>query len=155
MIRIFRAGAGLVLLLGSAMGLSVGCDSTGGKASFEDRVERDRESSLEELGQMLRVRKADATQPPATVTDLAKYEPGFPGGFKKVRSGGIVLMLGAPVEDGASETVLAFEKEAPESGGYVLLQDGTTVKKMTADEFQAATKAPGTPTAGQSGKKGA
>ncbi len=151
--RIVRAG--LALALGSPMVFAVGCGSSGGKASLADRIERDRQGSLGELGQMLRIRKADANKPPAKVTDLAKYEPGFPGGFQKVWRGEIVLMLGASVEDGASETILAFEKRAPEDGGYVLMQDGTTIEKLTADEFRAATKAPGTPTGEQArGKKG-
>lgn len=36
--------------------------------------------------------------------------------------------------------ILAYGKEVPESGGYVLLLD-RTVKKMTAEEFRAAPKA--------------
>ena len=36
--------------------------------------------------------------------------------------------------------VVAYEKDVPASGGYVLLTSGQ-VKKMTADEFQAAPKA--------------
>jgi len=32
-------------------------------------------------------------------------------------------------------------KTVPQQGGYVLLQDGKTIKKMTADEFNAASQA--------------
>jgi hypothetical protein len=147
--RVIRAG--LVLAIGSAMGLSIGCNSSGGKLSPEDKAEIARGRSMEEVGQMLRVRKADANRPPANLGDLARYQPGFPGGFGMVQGGDVVLMLGAPIEEGASDKVLAFEKKAPESGGYVLMQDGTTVKKMSADEFRAAPRAPGKPTTDKTG----
>jgi hypothetical protein len=149
--RLLRAG--LALAIGSAMGLAIGCDASGGGASPEGKVERFRESVLGEVGQMLRIREKDTSRPPSTVKDLAKYQPGFPSGFQKVQGGDVVLMLGAPVEDGASDKVLAFEKQAPDSGGYVLMQDGTTVKKMSAEEFQAAPKAAGTPTDRAAGKR--
>jgi hypothetical protein len=152
MIRFVRAG--LAVAIGSAMGLLTGCGSSSGNASFEERGELSRANSLGEIGQMLRVREADARRPAATLADLAKYEPGFPSGFRMASSGDAILMLGAPVEDGATENVLAFEKQAPESGGYVLMQDGTTVKKMSADEFRAAPSAPGTPTSGKEWRPG-
>ena len=43
-------------------------------------------------------------------------------------------------ETGKNEAVVAYEKDAPTNGGYVLLSAGS-VKKMTASEFAAAPKA--------------
>ena len=40
----------------------------------------------------------------------------------------------------ASTHVLAYERQGPEEGGAVLLQDGT-IKQMTAAELQAALQA--------------
>ena len=73
---------------------------------------------------------------------MTKYEKAFPLGCGKVKSGEIVLILrrAAPGR-GRSDKILAYEKQAPESGGHVLMQDGKTIKKMTADEFKAAKKA--------------
>ena len=38
---------------------------------------------------------------------------------------------------GSSNTILAYEKDAPEKGGMVAHGDGS-VKKLTADEFKKA-----------------
>ncbi len=136
---------GMALVLGSAIGLASGCGSSGGTNSPEDKVERFRASVLEEIGQMLRVREKDASRPATKVEDFAKYEAGFPAGYRRLSNGEVVLILGAPVEAGSAELVIAFETQVPESGGYVLMQDGTTVKKMSPEEFRAAAKASGTP----------
>ncbi len=42
-----------------------------------------------------------------------------------------------------ADAVLAYRKTVPEQGGQVLMQDGWTIKSMTADEFKAAPKAGG------------
>jgi hypothetical protein len=137
--------ASFALAIGSAMGLANGCGASGGAASPEVKVERFRETVFEEVGQMLRIREKDASRPPSSINDLAKYERGFPAGFRQVENGEVVLLLGAPVIEGSAEAVIAYEKNTPASGGYVLMQDGTTIKKMSSDEFRAASKAPGTP----------
>jgi hypothetical protein len=91
---------------------------------------------------MVEVARADAGgKAPAKLADLAKYAALCPVGYGEVKAGSVVLLFGAPIEEGASDTVLAYEKGAPESGGYVLMQDGKTIKKLTADEFKAAKKA--------------
>ena len=143
MVRIIRAG--LVLAIGPAIVLSSGCGTSSGPTTREGRLEVARAAAMEEVGKMLQLRKSEANRPPAQVNDLARYEPGFPVGFRRLNNGEIVVMLGAPVEEGSSESVLAYEKQAPESGGYVLMQDGKTVKELSSEEFRAAARAPGTP----------
>ncbi len=144
MARVVRVG--LALVLGSAVGLSSGCDSTPKAAAPEDRKENVQQTSFDEVKQMLELRKGDAPGKSITkVADFAKYEKLLPNGLYKLKSGEIVFLFGAPVQEGGTDTILAYEKQAPESGGYVLMQDGTTVKKLTAEEFKAAKKAPGTP----------
>lgn len=54
----------------------------------------------------------------------------------------IVYVWGAPLKPGG-QAVIAYVTEAPQSGGEVLIEDGT-VKAMTAAEFAAAPKAAGT-----------
>jgi hypothetical protein len=55
-----------------------------------------------------------------------------------------VVLWGTPLkgegQTGKDEEVLAYQKEVPAQGGYVLLSAGT-VKKMSASEFQSAPKA--------------
>ena len=60
-----------------------------------------------------------------------------------LKSGDLVVQWGAPLsaEGASSDTVLAYVKTVPEQGGYVLMQDGKSIKKMTADEFKNAPKA--------------
>ena len=59
----------------------------------------------------------------------------------------MLVYWGAGLSDGpdAASTVLAYQKDVPEKGGEVLMQDGTP-KKMTADEFKAARKPEGATT---------
>ena len=52
----------------------------------------------------------------------------------------VVFVYGVSLKDmtqGSSNTVLAYEKDAPEKGGLVAYGDGS-VKKLTADEFKKA-----------------
>jgi hypothetical protein len=133
----------LAVAVGSAMAFGAGCNSTGEVGTSSDsKADRVQEMSLAQLGELLHLREQDAGRPAEKAVDLAKYEKAFPVAFGRVKAGEIVV-LAAPIEAAATDQVLAYEKQAAESGGYVLLRDGTTVKKMTADEFKAAQKAPG------------
>ena len=52
----------------------------------------------------------------------------------------VVFVYGVTLKDmieGSSNTILAFEKDAPEKGGMVAYGDGS-VKKLTADQFKKA-----------------
>ncbi|MBV9122829.1 MAG: hypothetical protein JO112_05700 [Planctomycetes bacterium] len=65
---------------------------------------------------------------------------------KGIADGKYVVFWGADlqkiVKAGAeSETILAYEKDTPTSGGLVAMADSHTVKGMTAAEFQKAPKA--------------
>jgi hypothetical protein len=60
--------------------------------------------------------------------------------LETMKSGQIVFIFGVSIKeltDGASNTVIAYEKDAPTKGGYVAYGD-TSVKKLTADEFKKA-----------------
>jgi hypothetical protein len=143
MFHVVRAGPALVL--GALVGLSAGCGSGGRAPSVpSDPQEAFQQNNMLELGELLQTLQRDEGKPPSSLADLARREVGWPGGYKQVKDGNIVLLWGAPTREGATDTVLAYEKKAPESGGYVLMQDGKTVKRMTADEFKAAPKVPGT-----------
>lgn len=65
----------------------------------------------------------------------------YPNAERMVASGEIVVQWGAPLAP--AEAVLAYVRTVPEQGGSVLLQDGETVKTVTAADFKNARKAPG------------
>jgi hypothetical protein len=140
MLRIVLVGFTLTTVVLS----SAGCGSSGGGGSFEAAPDNGERYALVEVGEILRNRKLDTTTPPRNQADIARYENAGPTAFNKIQKGEIVVRWGANPQDGTADHVLAYEKQTPQSGGFVLMQDGTTVKKMTPQEFQAAPKA-GTP----------
>jgi hypothetical protein len=51
-------------------------------------------------------------------------------------------MRRGPIPEGqTSSAILAYIKTVPDRGGNVLMEDGRTIKKLTAEEFRAAPKA--------------
>jgi hypothetical protein len=128
------AGACLVATL---MWLGAGC---GGGASHGTGVEPPRQQiALSEVGEMYRLYVNEHRRPPQRGKDVAPYAPAFSHGSMAVQNGDVVVSWGANLGPG-SNAVLAHEKAVPKDGGMVLLQDGETVKPMTAQEFQAAPK---------------
>jgi hypothetical protein len=83
--------------------------------------------------------------PPATVDDLATFDPNVKIVTDGVKSGKYKLYLGVSIiklPEGASNTVLGYHADAPVSGGPVLMADGFC-KTMTPTEFAAAPKPAG------------
>lgn len=76
---------------------------------------------------------------------LKVHGQAYPNAERMVKSGELVVQWGAPLtpQGTAADAVLAYVKSVPEQGGSVLLQDGETIKTVTADEFKNAPKAPG------------
>jgi hypothetical protein len=63
--------------------------------------------------------------------------------YEAVEAGQIVVFWGADparAPGGASNTVLAYDKDVPEKGGVVVMLSGTP-GNMTAEEFKKAPKA--------------
>jgi hypothetical protein len=131
----------LCFTLTTLLGFAAGCSSSGGGGSFEAAPDNGERYALVEVGEILRNRMLDSTNPPRSQADIARYENAGPTAFNKIQKGEIVVLWGANPQAGASDKVLAYEKQTPQSGGFVLMQDGTTVKKMSPQEFQAAPKA--------------
>ena len=99
------------------------------------------QTALGEVGTLYRTFLDEAKRPPKNLKDLTKYGPAFPFGFDWLSRGDLVTYWGVDLKDSETATVLAYEKKAPAQGGYVLMQDGKTVKMMTPEEFKAAPKA--------------
>lgn len=122
------------------VGLLAGCQ--GAKSSNSgDPQDAFRRGAFSEVGELLTIYSQENSKPPTKVEDLKKYQVGWPGGYNEIRSGEIIIVWSALVNASATDKVLAYQKATPESGGLVLMQDGATVRSMTADEFKAAPKA--------------
>ncbi len=96
--------------------------------------------ALQEIGQMYSSYIDEFKRPPRAGKDLMRYAPAFSHGSMAIQNQDVVLFGGINLEPGAT-AVLAYQKVVPKTGGMVLLQDGETVKAMTAQEFQVASKA--------------
>ncbi len=77
---------------------------------------------------------------PEKPDDLAPFIENDKRLLEAMKSGQIVFIFGVSIKemtDGASNTVLAYEKDAPTKGGIVAYGDWM-VKKQSADEFKKA-----------------
>lgn len=95
---------------------------------------------LTSLLQLLKAFESEKKAAPSKIADVEKVEPVFPGAYIALVQGNIVYSWGKSLTATGSDIVLAHEKKVAESGGFVLMQDGT-VKEMTASEFGSAKKA--------------
>jgi hypothetical protein len=120
-----------------AFGLLAGCSSQRkGEAPAVFTV-------LQDVNDLLRAAEGTAGRPPSKLADVDRHQAMFSRGYAAVKSGDVVVLWGAVLkgesEVGKDEAVVAYEKNVPTAGGYVLLSAGT-VKQMTAAEFNAAPK---------------
>lgn len=132
---------GLVLL-----GLSSGC---GGGGSQGDGAP-DESTYLQTLAEDYRMYSISKKQPPRKMDDMKILGTNASPAVAEVRNGNIIVQWGATLPDikedpgqSTAPEILAYGKDVPEKGGYVLHLD-RTVSKMTAEEFKAAPKAAGT-----------
>ena len=85
--------------------------------------------------------------PPRGPKDLAPLAKGYPHAVRAIRDHEVLLFWKTDLADDpdAAGTVLAYARAVPDSGGQVLLRDGTT-RTMTPDQFRAARKPEGAST---------
>jgi hypothetical protein len=127
------AAAGAVLASGCSSKPNAGLANTAGAPA-----------SLTEARDLIRGGGPNG-RPATKLSDLDRARTLFPSGYKAIKDNEIVVLWGTPlkkgsdVEQGVAEDVLAYEKNVPKEGGYVLFSGGT-IKKMTAPEFAAAPK---------------
>jgi len=119
----------------AGLGLLVGCSSRP-PAEVAPAL-----TTLQDVDGLLRAAAGTTNRVPPRLADLDKHQETFPRGYAAVKSGDIVVLWGSPLkgegEGSSSDPVVAYEKDVPTAGGYVLLA-GTTVKKMSASDFNAA-----------------
>ncbi len=128
------------MLAPAAIGLTVmlGC---GGAPKGGDMGQAPAE--LREVNDLLRQAGASAGKTPGKMSDLDKAKDNFVMGHAAVKSGKVVVIWNTPFagegDVGKNEVPVAYEKDVPTSGGFVLLSAGS-IKKMSADQFKAAKK---------------
>jgi hypothetical protein len=125
------------LVIGLCAGLLAGCSSGGANAINQEMTD------LQELNQLLHAAARRAGHPPARLADLDRFQAKYPEVYNSVKSGDLVVLWGTPImtekDVGKPEMVLAYGKDVPTNGGYVLLSGGK-VTKMSAAEFATAPK---------------
>jgi len=129
------------VLIGMVIALLLGC---GGVRNAAARVQRSNRLKAVALA-YINYCDEHPGKGPAGAQDLQKYVSEFPDVSQAVQNGDIVVYWNVRVpndmiEQGASNTVLAHEKDVPSKGGMVAMADGS-VREMTAQEFQTAPKA--------------
>jgi len=101
-------------------------------------------TELQELKQLLRAAANQTGHPPARLSDLDLFQAKYPEVYNLVKSGDLVVLWGTPIkmekEAGMPEMVLAYGKDVPTDGGYVLTSAGN-VTRMSAADFASAPKA--------------
>jgi hypothetical protein len=126
------------LMLWSSLGLILmGC---GGPAEIV-AISSD-ERGLKELAELYCNFADKNKRSPKALKDFNVKGQQFPIAVTMINSGDLVVQWGAPLspEGSTADAVLAYVKRVPDEGGYVLMQDGRTIKKMTAEEFRAVPK---------------
>jgi hypothetical protein len=118
-------------------GLFVGCTSRRARQADPGTTE------LEELSELFHASAGATGHAPTKLADLERFHKTFPKAYDSVKSGDVVVLWGTPIKGegdvGKGEVVLAYEKNVPTEGGYVLMSAGT-VKKMSAADFASAPK---------------
>ena len=128
-----RLFAALFVLVG--LFLTTGCGGKEDPAVVREKVE------FQEIYRVYQHFVKSQEKPPAELSDIAttQYEMLYPVTIKSLQDGKFVVVWNVNSKD--ARTVLAYDKDAPEKGGAVLMANGT-MKTMTAREFAAVKPAP-------------
>jgi hypothetical protein len=121
-------------ILGFSLLGFVGCSGT--KSVQGDEALR---QALQDFAQFLEALPSDGVKPPKKMAEFLPREPMAPIAAEYLQNGKLVYFWGAGLSpDG--QKIIAYEKAAETSGGWVLLENGT-VQQMTSEAFSAAPKA--------------
>jgi hypothetical protein len=113
---------------------TIGCGGgSGGPVDGPVRI------ALEDFSQFLQALPSDGLKPPKRMAEFMPLEPMAPVAGEYLHNGELVYFWGAGLVDGG-ESIIAHQKDAGASGGWVLLENGK-VLYMSAEEFAAAPKA--------------
>jgi hypothetical protein len=126
---------GFSLFLLTMVSFSTGC---GGGEAGNQKIAEPGKIALEDFGQMLKTLAAEGKKAPSKLAELEPVEPMSPVGAPALRNGEIVYLWGSRYLEGGTKLV-AYEKQVPTNGGFVLLEDGS-VKSVTVAEFGSLPK---------------
>jgi len=104
-------------------------------------------NDLQEVMHLLHTAASTTGDPPAGLSDLDPFQKKWREAYNSVKSGDFIVLWGTPINWGKPskmkgdvqepEMVLAYGKDVPTDGGYVLTSAGR-VTKMSAAEFASA-----------------
>jgi hypothetical protein len=124
----------LIALVLSAMSLlPIGCSK---KEAESDPETLRIKGELYDIYDMYTMFTKNNGRPPKQASDLLakNAEIVHPEGVRALKSGGYVVVWGVSGND--SGTVLAYQKDAPKQGGWVIMADGKPPQQMSADELK-------------------
>jgi hypothetical protein len=128
-----------LILVASAAVAFAGCRKT--REHTEDETDP-QHYALFEIGYLLDLHANSKGKGAEKLADLKPYQDGYPNGFDALEKGTCVVVWGVDPRKKDANAVMAYQKEAPAQGGFVLMGN-KKIKKMTADEFNAAYKPKG------------
>lgn len=136
--------ARLGFLLGAFVFLTLsGCSSPKEvKVSEEDSEQARRKLALKEVFSIYDALSRDKMMPVAKFEDVpVETGAGYPFGYQAMQDGNILVYWGLDIinKTGSDDPVLAYEKDAPVQGGYVMLASGKLVQ-TTPDGFKTLPK---------------
>jgi hypothetical protein len=142
----FRQCGALALILGVFFLAGCSGGGSGGGGGFPDprQEQRDKED-LRTLGIAFHDMDFSSPKPPAKPDDLGPSVKNDQRLLGRLRSGEIVFLYNVRLDQmiagaGATNTILAYLKDVPTNGGWVLFGDAS-IRKLSADEFNKAPKA--------------
>ena len=116
--------------------VAAGCSGSGAETISTPQSE-----DLADVAGLLRDYTSEFKKGPSKLADTARFQPLYSRGYGAIKDGRVVVVWEVPMPtEGGGTEIVAYEKKAETEGGIVLLQNGE-LKKMTAQEFQAASKA--------------
>ena len=131
--------------LASCLGF-VGCGGSSAPDPSRNK-ELSETQALNEVGELYRLFTISKKKPPEKLADLALAEQMGPMGLNALRTGDVIVRLGAQLPDtkeepeqSSSDEVLAWYKYVPAEGGPVLMLN-RKLTTMSAEDFKSAKKA--------------
>lgn len=133
-------------LVAILLGLTAGC---GDGSSPSTAGTPDDNLVLQSFAEDYRMYSISKKHPPRKADDMKVMQSMAMPTAEAIRNGDIIVLWGAELPDLKEEPgqstapeILAYGKDVPEAGGYVLHLD-RTISQMTPEEFNAAPKAAG------------